>query len=110
MVLSNKVTALMLVRKWDGSLRLCVNYLCLNAKTVRDQIPLPSIEESINAIGNAKLFSTMDLARAFTQVGMDVEDQRKTAFKTLLRICEYNRMPMGMTTAPRLSKGLCRLV
>lgn len=91
---------IVLVRKKDGSLRLCVDYRRLNAKTVRDQFPLPRIEESIDAIGNAKWFSTMDLASGFNQVAMDEEDRHKTAFTTPFGIFEYNRMPMGMTNSP----------
>ena len=91
---------IVLVRKKDGSLRLCVDYRRLNAKTVRDQFPLPRIEESIDAIGNAKWFSTMDLASGLNQVAMDEEDRHKTAFTTPFGIFEYNRMPMGMTNSP----------
>ena len=46
---------IVLVRKKDGSLRLYVDYRRLNTKTVRDQFPLPRIEESIDSIGNAKI-------------------------------------------------------
>ena len=91
---------IVLVRKKDGSLRLCVDYRRLNAKTVKDQFPLPRIEESIDAIGGAKWFSTMDLASGFNQVAMDNEDRHKTAFTTPFGIFEYNRMPMGLTNSP----------
>ena len=53
---------IVIVRKKDGSLRLCVDYRKLNAKTVRDAFPLPRIEESLDAVGKAKWFSTLDLA------------------------------------------------
>ena len=43
-----------IVRKKDGSMRLCVHYRRLNAKTVRDAFQLPRIEESLDAVGNAK--------------------------------------------------------
>ena len=58
---------IVLVRKKDGSLRLCVDYRRLNSKTVRDQFPLPRIEESIDAIGGARWFSTMDLVSGFNR-------------------------------------------
>ena len=92
--------SIVLVRKKDGSLRLCVDYRRLNAKTIRDQFPLPRVEESIDAIGNAKLFSTMDLASGFNQVAMNEEDRHKTAFTKPFGIFEYNRMPMRMTNSP----------
>ena len=67
------------LEKKDGLLRPCVDYRRLNTKTVRDQFPLPRIEESIDAISNAKWFSTMDLASGFNQVAMDEGDQHKTS-------------------------------
>lgn len=63
-------------------MRLCIDYRHLNAKTIRDQFRLPRVKESIDAISNAKLSSTMDLTSGFNQVVMDEEDQQKTAFTT----------------------------
>ncbi len=60
-----------LVRKRDGTLRLCVDYRRLNAKTVRDSFPLPRIEESLEALSGAKYFSSSDLAHGYHQVTMD---------------------------------------
>ena len=77
---------IVLVRKKDGSLRLCIDYRRLNAKTIRDQFPLPRIKEFIDAIGNAKLSSKMDLGSGFNQVAMDEEDPQKTAFTTTFGI------------------------
>lgn len=89
-----------IVRKKDGSMRLCVDYRKLNVKTVRDAFPLPRIEESLDAVGNAKWFSTLDLASGFNQVAMDPADRHKTAFITPFGLYEYNRMPFGLTNAP----------
>lgn len=72
----------MLVRKKNGSLRLCIDYRRLIAKTIRDQFRLPRVKEFIDAISNAKLSSTMDLTSGFNQVVMDEEDRQKTAFTT----------------------------
>lgn len=51
-----------LVKKKDGSLRLCVDYRLLNSKTRKDEFPLPRIEESLDALSGARWFSTLDLA------------------------------------------------
>ena len=96
----NYPACIVLVRKKDGSLRLCIDYRRLNSKTVRDQCPLSRIEESIDAIGGARWFSTMDLASGFNQVAMDDEDRHKSAFMMPLGIFKYNRMPMGLTNSP----------
>ena len=71
-------------------MRLCVDYRRLNAKTVRDAFPLPRIEESLDAVGNAKWFSTLDLASGFNQVAMDPADRHKTGFITPFGLYEYN--------------------
>ena len=70
---------MVIVRKKDGLMRLCVDYCRLNAKTVRDAFPSPRIEESLDAVGNAKWFSNLDLACGFNQVAMDPADRHKTA-------------------------------
>ena len=54
-----------LVRKKSGELRMCVDYRGLNAKTIKDAYPLPRIEESLDALNGAVLFSTMDLQSAW---------------------------------------------
>lgn len=52
---------IVVVRKKDGSIRLCVDYRKLNQKTIRDVFPLPRIEESLDALHGSSLFSTCDL-------------------------------------------------
>ena len=89
-----------IVRKKDGSMRLCVVFCKLNAKTVCDAFPLPRIEESSEVVGNAKWFSTLDLASGFNQVGMDPADRHKKAFITPFGLYEYNRIPFGLSNAP----------
>ena len=59
-------------------------------KTVRDAFPLPRIEESLDAVGNAKWLTTLDLASGFNQVAMDPADRHKTALITPFGLYEYN--------------------
>ena len=98
------------VRKKDGSIRLCVDYRRLNSKTVKDAYPLPRIEESFNALAGSKYFTTLDLASGYHQIAMDPKDQDKTAFTTPFGLFEYTRMPFGLTGAPatfqRLMNGV----
>ncbi|KAL8624895.1 hypothetical protein ACOMHN_016191 [Nucella lapillus] len=89
-----------IVRKKDNSIRLCVDYRRLNAKTIHDAYPLPRIDDSLDALGGAKLFSTLDLASGYHQVAMAKEDIEKTAFITSFGLFEYLCMPMGLSTAP----------
>ncbi len=91
---------MVLVRKTDRSLRLCVDCQKLNSKTQRDAFPLPRIDESLDALCNAQVFSTIDLASGYHQVAMHEKDQYKTAFVTPFGMYEYVRMPFGLCNAP----------
>lgn len=91
---------IVLVRKTDGSLRLCVDYRQLNAKTRRDAFPLPRIDESFDALQGATFFSSIDLASGYHQVAVDKRDRHKTAFTTPFGIFEYSRMPFGVCNGP----------
>ena len=68
---------IVLVKKKDGSLRLCVDYRLLNSKTRKDAFPLPRIEESLDALSGAHWFSTLDLAAGYN-LGTKYLSQRGT--------------------------------
>uniref|UniRef100_A0A8P4GS98 Gypsy retrotransposon integrase-like protein 1 n=1 Tax=Dicentrarchus labrax TaxID=13489 RepID=A0A8P4GS98_DICLA len=97
---SSYASPIVLVRKSDGTLRLCVDYRRLNAKTRRDAFPLPRIDESLDALSGAKFFSTIDLASGYHQVAVHEKDRNKTAFTTPFGLYEYLRMPFGLCNAP----------
>lgn len=89
-----------LVRKKDGTLRFCVDYRKLNGVTHKDAYPLPRIEESLASLKKSSVFSTLDLAHGYWQVGVHPADKEKTAFVTPMGLYEFNRMPMGLCNAP----------
>ena len=93
-------SAVVLVRKKSGALRLCVDYRLLNKKCVKDAFPLPRIDEYLDSLSGAKLFSTLDLKSAYAQVPIAEEDCYKTAFATPMGLFEYTRMPFGLCNSP----------
>ncbi|KAK7909832.1 hypothetical protein WMY93_014516 [Mugilogobius chulae] len=79
---SSYASPIVLVRKPDGSLRLCVDYRKLNLKTRRDAFPLPRIDESLDALSGAEFFSSIDLASGYHQVAV----HEKTGTKRPLQL------------------------
>ena len=93
-------SAVVLVRKRTGALRMCCDFRALNAKTVKDAYPLPRIDESMDALAGAQYFSTLDLQSAYMQVPMHPDDAHKTAFTTPFGLFEHRRMAFGLCNAP----------
>jgi len=91
---------IVVVKKKNGDIRLCVNYRKLNRQTIKDAYALPNIEEAFSALNGSKWFSIMDLKSGYYQVEMEEEDKCKTAFVTPMGFWEFNRMPQGVTNAP----------
>lgn len=91
---------IVVVKKKNGDIRLCIDYRKLNLQTIKDAYPLPNLEESFSALSGAKWFSVLDLKSGYYQIEMHEEDQAKTAFVTPLGFWEFNRMPQGVTNAP----------
>ena len=99
---------LMFVEKSDGTLRPVIYFRALNEVTCRDAFPIPRIQDCLDAVSGATLFSTLDLTSGYHQVPVREEDIPKTAF-----ICKYglfeSPVHFGVTGAPALFQRVMEL-
>ena len=86
--------------KKDGRLRFCIDYRRLNTITVKDSYPIPRMDECIDSLGDAKVFTTLDAYSGYWQVAIDEKDRAKTSFVCHSGQYQYVRMPFGLTNAP----------
>ena len=96
-----------LVHKKDGSLRFCIDLCKLNSQTIKDAYSLPRIEESLDCLNGAIIFTSLDLKAGYWQVEMEENSIPYIAFTVgPLRFYECVCMPFGLTNAPAMFQCL----
>ena len=91
---------ILFVKKKDRSLRLCIDYRELNKVTIRNQYPLPRIDDLFYQLQGARVFLKIDLRLGHHQLRIRSKDVPKTTFKTRYGHYEFLVMPLGLTNAP----------
>jgi Reverse transcriptase (RNA-dependent DNA polymerase) len=97
---SEWASPIVLVAKPDGSTRFCVDHRRVNAITVRNYYPLPRMDECIDSLGDAKIFTTLDCNSGYWQIPVRPEDREKTTFTSHEGLYWFLRMPFGLRNAP----------
>ncbi|GFS59606.1 transposon Tf2-11 polyprotein [Trichonephila clavipes] len=90
----------LVVRKKDGSPRVCIDFRILNRVLVKDHYPLPLIEDILDKLQDTRVFSTIDLRNGFFHVPVNKQSRPYTSFVTQNGQFQFLKMPFGLSTCP----------
>jgi hypothetical protein len=89
-------TPVLFVKKKEGTSRLCIDYIQLNKMTTKNKYPLPCIDNLFDQVGEAKIFSKIDLRSFYRQIRIKDEDIHKMPFRTKYGHYEFIVAPFGL--------------
>ena len=99
---SSWVSALLVVAKPDGRIRICIDPKPLNRALKRAHYRMPTIDDILPQLAGAKIFSTVDAKDGFWQLQLDDESSRLTTFETPFGRYRWRRLPFGISPAPEI--------
>lgn len=88
-----------LVKKRDGSLRVCLDFRPLNTITIPDHYPLPRIEDLLSKVAGHRYYTTLELASGYMQLLMTPQSQEKCGWATHRGIYQFVYLPFGLRNA-----------
>eukprot|EP00253_Pinus_taeda_P004694 PITA_04694 len=96
---SNWVSNMVPVRKKNGDIRICIDFRNLNRASLKDNFPLPTMEQILQSVAGSELISFLDGFSGYNQVLVHPDDQLKTTFRTKWGTYAYQKMPFGLINA-----------
>lgn len=98
--LSPYSSPVVVVKKRDGSYRMCVDYRAVNACSVDMKYPMQNTKAVLERMVGKRVFGVMDLRSGFHQIPLEESAIPLTAFSTTDGLFEYVRVPFGLKNAP----------
>ena len=90
---------MVVVRKKNGQLRICIDFRNLNISSIKDNYPLPDMETLLQSVTGSSMMSMLDEFSGYNQVLVKKEDRHKTTFTSPWGTFEYLRIPFGLSNA-----------
>lgn len=91
---------ILMARKPGGGLRFCVDYRKLNAITRKDRYPIPLVDELMERISGARIFTKLDIRQGFHRIRLTPEAEDLTTFRTRYGTYKYHVVPFGLSNGP----------
>ena len=95
-----------MVKKANGKLQMCVDFMGLNKVCLKDSYPLPQIDTLVDSTARHQLLSFMDTFSDYNQIKIDEADQEMTSFVTNQGLFGYKVMPFGLKNARAIYQRL----
>ncbi|UYV74608.1 hypothetical protein LAZ67_12000262 [Cordylochernes scorpioides] len=89
-------------KKGEGRVRLCIDYRLLNRKIISDSFPIPLMEDIVQKVQGARVFSCFDILSAYWTIPLHPKDREMTCFSTSEGSYVWCRLPFGLKTAPAI--------
>jgi hypothetical protein len=100
---------MVLVKKKDETMHICIDYRALNKKSIKNRYPIPRIDELIDELHGAVYFSRIDLMFGYHQIKVR-KDNKKTMFRCHSGHFEFLVMPFGLTNAPTTFESCMNMI
>lgn len=97
-------------KKERCSTRLCVDFRLLNRKIIKDRYPLPLIEDQLDSLQGARLYSTLDLKNGFFHIKVDEQSRKYTAFITPDGHYKFLRVPFDLCNSATIFQRFINIV